>query len=141
MMRRTLATAFLAASFGVLAMPQPAEAQRSGGYTVTGRNLDGTEYTGVAVLDQVGSASFTIVWQVAGAAINGVGMVSGHNFAVVYGAANQPGIGIYNLQPDGRLVGTWTVVGAQGTGSETLTPVATPQAATPPAPAPTTPTR
>ncbi len=120
-MRRFLASACVFAALGML--PAPAEAQRSGSYTVAGRNLDGSDYTGVAALAQVGTASFTVVWQVAGRTINGVGMVAGHSFAVVYGAANQPALGIYLLQPDGRLVGTWTVVGAAGTGAETLTPV------------------
>lgn len=130
-MRRCLATVFFVLGLGLLATP--AEAQRSGNYTVAGRNLDGSDYTGLAALDQVGSASFTVVWQVAGRTISGVGMVSGHSFAVVYGSANQPALGIYTLQPDGRLVGIWTVVGAAGTGEETLTPVG--EAVAPPAPA------
>ncbi len=104
-------------------LAQPAAAQRSGAYTVEGQNLDGTPYGGTADLEQVGTASFAIIWRVAGRLIQGVGMVAGHNFAVVYGAAQQPGIGIYTLQPDGKLVGTWTLVGAAGTGSETLTPL------------------
>lgn len=120
-MRQTIMFRLLPVVLFVL-LAGPAAAQRSGLYTVQGLNMDGTSYDGTADLEQIGSASFTIVWRVGGRLIQGVGMVAGHSFAVVYGASNQPGMGIYTLQPDGRLVGTWTVVGAAGTGSEVMTP-------------------
>ena len=122
----------------------PALAQRSGPYRVTGTNLDGSAYEGAALLQQVGTISFHIVWRVGGTEIRGVGIVSGHSFAVTYGPTQQPGMGIYQLRPDGTLEGTWSMIGANGTGTETLTPVAATTAPAPagpaaPAPEPVTP--
>jgi len=118
----------------------PALAQRSGAYRVAGTNLDGTSYEGVVLLQQVGIVSFTLLWRVGGTEIRGVGMVSGHNFAVTYGSTERPGLGIYELQPDGTMVGSWTLVGANQIGTETLTPPPeappAPAAARPPAPRP-----
>lgn len=100
----------------------PAAAQRSGLYDVEGTNLDGTPYTGVAEIQQVGLASFRIVWQVGDTVIEGAGMASGHTISVVYGTGQHPGFGIYTLSPDGTLTGEWTLLGANAIGRETLRP-------------------
>ncbi|PZW45687.1 hypothetical protein C8P66_111102 [Humitalea rosea] len=117
-------------SFLLALTATPALAQRSGPYRVAGTNLDGSAYEGAAMLQQVGTISFHIIWRVGGTEVRGVGIVSGHSFAVAYGATSQPGMGLYQLRPDGTLEGTWSVIGANGTGTETLTPLAEP-AATP----------
>ncbi|WP_270935664.1 hypothetical protein, partial [Falsiroseomonas oryzae] len=139
MRRLALACAFLLLAF-------PALAQRDGVYDVTGINLDGTAYTGVAQIRAVGLTSFTILWRIGGQVVEGFGTASGRTVAVAYGMAQRPGIGIYTLNPDGSMDGEWTIVGAPAVGRERLvprpeapapaTPRATPPAAQPPAATP-----
>jgi hypothetical protein len=137
-MSRRTALAALALLAGLAAWGRPAAAQRSGLYDISGVNLDGTPYTGVAEIRQAGLASFAIIWQVGQTRIEGIGMASGRTISVVYGAQQRPGMGIYSLAPDGRLEGEWTIFGASALGRETLTPrpetSAQPAPATPPAP-------
>lgn len=133
---------------GFLLLAAPAWAQRDGLYDVTGTNLDGTDYTGVAQIRSVGLTSFNIVWRISDSLVEGVGMASGRTIAVAYGMAQRPGMGIYTLNPDGSLDGEWTIIGAPAIGRERLVPRpeqpaaqapagAAPPAATPaPAPAP-----
>ncbi|HEV7457110.1 MAG TPA: hypothetical protein VGN96_10065 [Roseococcus sp.] len=130
----------------------PAAAQRSGVYEVTGRNLDGSEYRGLLELRQVGLSSFHLVWSIGRERIEGVAMVSGRTFATAFTAGNMTGMGVYELRDGDVLEGSWTLMGAQGNGTETLRPAtetpppgivpgATPgtQAPAAPAPAPTLP--
>ena len=123
----------------ILALPllaglaPPAAAQQAGLYDVTGTNLDGTSYTGVAQIQQVGLASFTILWRIGNQAVEGVGFASGRTIAVAYGLSRRPGIGIYTLSPDGSMEGEWTIIGAPANARERLVPRPAP-AATPPAP-------
>ena len=127
----------------------PAHAQRDGFYDVTGKNLDGTDYTGVAQIRSVGLNSFNIVWRTGSQIVEGVGMASGRTVSVAYGLAQRPGMGIYTLNPDGSLEGEWTIIGAPTIGRERLVPreagatEAPPAAAPPPADpdAPATPPR
>ena len=127
----------------------PANAQRDGIYDVTGKNLDGTDYTGVAQIRSVGLNSFNIVWRTGSQIVEGVGMASGRTVSVAYGLAQRPGMGIYTLNPDGSLEGEWTIIGAPTIGRERLVPreagatEAPPAAAPPPADpdAPATPPR
>jgi hypothetical protein len=118
----------------------PAFAQRDGLYDVTGTNLDGTEYTGIAQIRAVGINSFNIIWRIGNQIVEGVGMASGRTISVAYGMANRPGLGIYALAPDGSMEGEWTIVGAPSIGRERLVPrpveaPAPAPAAPPPAPA------
>jgi len=115
----------------------PALAQRDGIYEVTGTNLDGTDYSGLAQIRAVGINSFSIVWRIGNTLIEGTGMASGRTVAVSYGLAQRPGIGIYQLNPDGSMDGEWTIVGAPAIGRERLVP--RPAAPAAPAPAPTAP--
>jgi hypothetical protein len=124
----------------LLLLATPAMAQRDGLYDVTGTNLDGTTYSGLAQIRALGLNSFAIVWRTGSDVVEGVGMASGRTIAVAYGLAQRPGLGIYTLNPDGSLDGEWTVVGANGMGRERLVPRPTPTAGTgpgaPQAPAP-----
>ncbi|WP_372622975.1 hypothetical protein [Falsiroseomonas sp.] len=116
----------------------PALAQTDGLYDVTGTNLDGTDYTGIAQIRSVGLNSFLIRWRTGNDITDGMGMASGRTIAVTYGAAQRPGIGIYTINPDGSMDGEWTIVGAPAIGRERLVPrpaEATPPAATPAPPA------
>lgn len=122
MRRLILALAFLLSA-------GPALAQRDGLYEVTGTNLDGTAYTGLAQIRAVGINSFSIVWRIGNTLIEGTGMASGRTVAVSYGQAQRPGIGIYTLNPDGSMDGEWTIVGAPAIGRERLVPRPSPPAA------------
>jgi hypothetical protein len=120
-----------------LLLAAPAMAQRDGLYDVSGTNLDGTEYTGVAQIRSLGLTSFNILWRINDQIVEGVGMAYGRSIAVAYGLSQRPGMGIYTLNPDGSLEGEWTIIGAPATGRERLVPrAATPPAAAPAAPAP-----
>ena len=128
-----------------LCVALPARAQQSGIYDVTGVNLDGTPYTGFAQIRQSGLASFNIIWRIGNDVIEGVGFASGRTISVAYGLAQRPGIGIYQLNPDGSMEGEWTIIGAPAIGRERQTlrgapaaaaPAATPAPEAAPAPAP-----
>lgn len=99
-----------------------AAAQRAGLYDVSGTNLDGTPYTGLAQIQPAGLSSFVIRWRIGNQVVEGVGFASGRTIAVAYGLAQQPGVGIYTLNPDGSMEGEWTVVGAPANGRERLVP-------------------
>jgi hypothetical protein len=124
----------------LLFLAGPALAQRDGLYDVTGTNLDGSEYTGVAQIRNVGINSFNILWRIGDQIVEGVGMASGRTVSVAYGMAQRPGLGIYTLNPDGSMQGEWTIIGAPAIGRERLVPRPDPAPAAPtPAPAPEAP--
>lgn len=117
--------AFLALAFGLLlSLANPAAAQRSGVYDVTGTNPDGSAYIGTLELEQIGLLSFRLRWNIGPDAIEGVGMISGLSFATAFslGGGSSPSMGIYELRPNGQLVGQWTTIGAFAAGQETATP-------------------
>lgn len=122
-----------------LALALPAQAQRAGVYDVTGTNLDGTSYTGIAQIVPAGLSSFVIRWRIGNAVLEGVGFASGRTVAVAYGQAQQPGLAIYTINPDGSMDGEWTIIGASANGRERLVPRAETPTPAPTTPAPTTP--
>lgn len=126
-----------ALTLALLLLATPALAQRDGVYEVSGTNLDGSAYSGLAQIRAVGLNSFNIVWRLGNDLIEGVGMASGRTIAVTYGQAQRPGMGIYTLNPDGSMDGEWTIIGAPAIGRERLVPRAAPAApAAPPASTP-----
>jgi hypothetical protein len=50
-------------------------------------------------------------------------MRSGNVFSAAYAMGKTIGLVIYEIRPDGSLLGTWTVDGHDGVGTEKLTPV------------------
>lgn len=122
MMRYKAAMRLLRILLLALVLASPVAAQRSGLYDVAGRNPDGSEYVGTLNLQQVGLSSFRITWTIAGNTIEGAGMVSGLMLGVVFQLGEQTGMGMYELRPNGELAGTWTILGSQATGTETLRP-------------------
>lgn len=120
-MKRLILATVLA--FGLaLGATDPAAAQRAGNYDVTGANPDGTQYTGTLVLEQIGLLSFRLTWTIGSETIEGVGMVSGLTFATAFSLGGQPSMGIYEIKPDGEMTGQWTIMGAFGSGTETIRP-------------------
>ncbi|MGX9966964.1 hypothetical protein ACVFYP_26815 [Roseomonas sp. F4] len=128
--------AFALPLLAALPFASPAQAQRAGLYDVTGTNLDGSTYAGLAQIQTAGLSSFAIRWRIGNETVEGVGFVSGRTAAVAYGLQQRPGLGIYTLNADGSLDGEWTIVGANAKGTERLVPRAAAPGATPPAATP-----
>jgi hypothetical protein len=99
-----------------------ASAQTVGGsYSVSGTNADGSSYAGMAEIIVNGSTC-SISWQTGGSSSAGTCLLTGTAFGASYQLGDTPGLAVYQLQPDGALIGQWTTIGAPGVGSETLSP-------------------
>jgi hypothetical protein len=99
-----------------------AHAQTVGGaYTVAGTNPDGSSYSGTAEITPGGSTC-RIVWQTGPSTSQGVCMVSNKAVAAFYKLGTDFGLVVYELQPDGKLTGYWSIVDKDGVGGEILTP-------------------
>lgn len=118
-MKRLFLAALLAPAL-LWAALAPAAAQRSGVYEVTGTNLDGSQYRGLMEMQQVGVSTFHILWNIGGQLIEGVGMASGLTFVTAFSAGERTGLGIYEIRPGDVMEGTWTIVGANTNGTETV---------------------
>lgn len=112
-------TATLALALATL----PAVAQDIGGrYIVRGTNLDGSEYSGKAVITRTSDVTCEIVWITGGTTSSGICMRDRNAFTAAYRMGNDIGLVIYLVQPDGTLEGIWTVAGVDGVGTEVLIP-------------------
>ncbi len=116
-MKRILLAAGLAAF-----LVAPATAQRSGTYVAEGVTPAGARYEGAVQLQATGPQTWRITWTILGHVTSGVGLTGGPLLLVGYMSDGQPGTGVYEPQPDGRLVGRWTQGVQGGVGTETLTP-------------------
>src|SRR5689334_11645410 len=95
----------------------------SGTYDVTGVSLEGSAYSGEAVLTRTTGNSYDIAWTFSSQSQTGTGSFNGTTLTVDFEDVNGvTGDGSYTLQSDGSLSGTWTVDGAEGEGTETLIP-------------------
>lgn len=95
----------------------------SGTYDVTGTSLDGSAYSGEAVLTRTAGNSYDITWTFATQSQTGTGTFDGTTLNVDFEDVNGvTGLGTYTLQSDGSLSGTWTADGYEGEGTESLTP-------------------
>ncbi len=97
-----------------------------GTYTVNGVDVRGEEYSGTVVIEP-GDASdeYIVQWLVSGAIQSGVGVLDGDEFEVSWltvssASGDASGTGSYVVQPNGDLVGTRTIDGIEGTGTETI---------------------
>ena len=112
----------LLAALALIAGAAVAEAQEVGGsYAVTGDNPNGSTYTGTAEITPSGSGC-TIVWQTGSTTSSGICMRAKMMFSAYYRLGADAGMVIYELQPNGALVGYWVIPGKEGVGHETLTP-------------------
>ncbi len=94
----------------------------AGRYLVTGTNLDGSPYSGEAVISLSSDVTCEIVWTTGGSSSSGICMRDSNAFAAAYELNGAVGLVIYLIQPDGTLHGTWTVAGLNAVGTEVLTP-------------------
>ena len=108
----------------LVSLPFAAAAQDvSGRYTVEGRNFDGSRYRGTSPRSSVTSKNTCrIAWNTG----SSVGRASACGTASPSRRPTAPGstIGlvIYEIRPDGRIEGLWTIADQNGVGTETLIP-------------------
>ena len=113
---------FILGLMTALGVAGAAQAQSVGGtYSVSGKNFNGSAYGGTAQIAPSGAAC-RITWQTGSTTSAGICMLSGKSFAAAYKLGEEIGLVVYELQPDGRLIGVWTIADKAGAGSETLTP-------------------
>lgn len=93
----------------------------SGRYTVAGTNLDGSPYSGEAVITLTSEFTCEIVWTTGSTTSTGICMRNGNAFAAGYELNGAVGLVVYEIQPDGTLNGAWTVAGLNAVGTEVLT--------------------
>jgi len=116
-----------AAIFGLLlttGLASAASAQTVGGdYAANGTNFDGSPYRGKVTITRSSNTTCRIRWQTGGTTSTGFCMLANKSFAAAYKMGDDVGLIVYELQPDGSLVGYWTIADKSGSGTETLTPV------------------
>lgn len=76
----------------------------AGNYTVSGRNPDGSGYSGTVTLSLQGDA-YQVLWTIAGQQYSGTGRLDGRVLTVDWQGDSNPVI--YVVMPDGSLHGTW----------------------------------
>jgi hypothetical protein len=105
------------------AIPESDSSDLAGVYQCRGMNPDGTPYEGVVEIARIAD-TYRVHWRLSNNVnVIGVGIYSGGVFAVSY-FGGAPGVVVYRIDGS-RLVGEWTMGGAEGTiYTETLTRVA-----------------
>lgn len=113
---------------GDLAVGRDSEDGLSGVYTVNGVDPVGSEYSGTLVIRSTdGGDRFDVEWIVTGAIQVGVGVRDGDRLTVEWSEVNNAtgdgtGTIVYEILPDGRLVGTWRAAGFDEPGTEQVFP-------------------
>lgn len=100
------------------AAPAPA-VLATGDYTVSGTNPDSSVYEGMLRITQDGNV-YGFDWEV-GTVFVGEGIQRGDKVAVAY-PADDCQIALYDISPDGTLVGDWVSREGTGFGTEVATP-------------------
>lgn len=101
---------------------EPTGGPLAGRYEAAGTNPDGSPYQGTAVITGDGPR-YRIAWSIGSSTSSGRGTLEGNRITVAFnGEMTGRGTATYRLQEDGSLVGTWSVEGGTGEGTETLTP-------------------
>ena len=114
----------LTATLGLIALSAlPANPpDLSGLYACNGTSPTGREYRALVEIAKHGD-TFRLRWTFAGERSNlGIGIVSGEALAVSYYGGDSSGVVVYKIADGEKLVGEWTVAGADGhVYQETLT--------------------
>lgn len=97
-----------------------------GQYTLRGSNPGSKgQYTGTAMVERKGE-TYIVGWKIGEQQLVGTGILKDKSFAVVYTARNSkeaPGLVLYEILPDGSLVGKFTGLGGTELGGEIWTPM------------------
>jgi hypothetical protein len=118
-MKTVILTSILLATLSSTALAQSV----GGNYRVSGTNFNGTSYSGTAQITLTSNSNCHISWVTGSTTSYGSCMRKGATFAAGYILTGQVGLVLYELRPDGSLVGSWTLANRPGTGTETLTPM------------------
>jgi hypothetical protein len=117
--KTVILTSILLATLSVTALAQSV----GGNYRVSGTNFNGSSYSGTAQITLATNSNCHINWVTGSTTSYGSCMRKGTTFAAGYILNGEVGLVLYELRPDGSLVGTWTLANQPGTGTETLTPM------------------
>ena len=112
----------LAAAFVALVSPALAAGFGAGSYTVQGTNLDGSPYSGTAVVKLLSDTTCEIDWTTGSTTSVGLCMMMDGVVSAAYRQGDGVGVTMYHINDDGSLDGAWTVAGQNGSGTEKLTP-------------------
>ena len=108
----------------LIALASSASAQTiSGRYQVTGKNFNGTNYSGTAEIVATANNTCRISWVTGATTSRGICMRNGNSFAAGYNMGGTVGLVIYEIKPDGSLDGLWTIADQPGMGTERLVPI------------------
>ena len=98
-----------------------------GTYTVNGTDAVGIEYSGTVVIEATDERDvYAIQWIITGSIQEGTGRLRGDRLEVEWRAVTEPrdggsgGTAVYTVQPDGDLVGTRSIDGVDGVGTEEI---------------------
>jgi hypothetical protein len=118
-----LKTSVLAASLSMLAsLAGAAEGSVAGSYDVTGKNPDGSPYTGTAEIRATSKDTCTIAWKLGAEAATGVCLRKGNLLAAGWPFGDKVGVIILEIKDDGSMIGVWTLTNETNAGTEVLTP-------------------
>lgn len=111
-------------ALALAALVSSASAQTvSGRYQVTGKNFNGTNYSGTAEIISTANNTCRISWVTGSTTPRGICMRNGNSFAAGYNMGGVVGLVIYEVKPDGSLEGLWTIADQPGMGTERLVPI------------------
>jgi hypothetical protein len=94
-----------------------------GKYRVSGKNADGSAYSGTAQIVATTETTCRIAWTTGSTTSEGICMRNGNSFAAGYVLGDSIGLVVYKILGDGTLEGLWTVADQPGVGEEILTPI------------------
>lgn len=94
-----------------------------GRYQVSGTNLGGSgQYSGEVAVTRTGDV-YQVAWSFGQDQHIGTGILFNGQLSVIYQPEGQsPGIAVYQIEPNGTLLGIWTMLGGQILGTEEWTP-------------------
>jgi hypothetical protein len=98
-----------------------------GTYVVNGVDPIGIEYSGTVIVDEGDDGTITMEWLITGAILQGSGRLNGDTIDMTWNTVEDPrgaasGTATYTLEDDGRFVGTRTIDGVDGEGTEEIFP-------------------
>jgi len=94
----------------------------AGQYQVTGKNVDGSTYSGTAQIVVTSDTTCRDLLADRRGSVQGTCMRNGTSFAASYTLADAIGLVHYQIKPDGTLEGLRMISGKPCVGTETLTP-------------------